>query len=807
MLSKTQTGRTPPPVTGLTLERILADRVERWQAALDRAGVTRTGRQVLAAATLAGGGQQDRLDAEFRRVGAAPSAETLRRLLPGMHSGLEYAIPPLKPAIVADAFLREVIAGSDSRRQGLQRSETESILAAAWSTNPSGTMASALRLAAVDDDFGRLLLLDPVADLHLSGNLPGFGEAAMARTWALAAMCIPRRDWDAGTAPKADHLLHAAEMKIARLDPKAAARELDGFVHAIPLTNEAWIVRGVHADRLIHAWLTKALEDAASWQTPGAFGRVLGLDLAWWSAIEAWGAPADSAARCASLRLAYERAMENLGDSETGAFIVQFQALEDKLNRHGWRDRPHAATTLHGLARIVEAGGSPVPALRLWARSCSYSGDQESCRAAADQVERLAAPFASDRSLALERARAWRHLARAREMYPDACRAAISQVERIGAPFAGDKDFALEEVLAWRTLAYAAGKDADAGREAVDQVERLAPSFAGDPNFEFERTQTWRFLANALNKAPEACRAAVDRVEELATPFAGDRSFVFERTVAWRCLAHALRHDLEACRGAVEVVERLAFPFAGDRDFEFERAQSWRFMAEAYSKAPHACRAAVDKVERIATPFTGDRNFEFERAQAWRFLAGALEKDAGACRIAVERIERLAAPFAGCREFTLLRTQGWTTLAYALDKAPDACRTAVETVERLAEPFAADRDFALLRASAWRILAYALDNDPDACHEAVTQVKTIALPFAGDREFALQRAQAWRSSAYSRRDDPEAFAKTIAPLRQMVIASGGDPEFIEELTQALKYQNVPFSNLYRFFARPRQDES
>jgi hypothetical protein len=89
----------------------------------------------------------------------------------------------------------------------------------------------------------------------------------------------------------------------------------------------------------------------------------------------------------------------------------------------------------------------------------------------------------------------------------------------------------------------------------------------------------------------------------------------------------------------------------------------------------------------------------------------------------------------------------------------------------------------------------------------VTQVKTIALPFAGDREFALQRAQAWRSLAYSRRDDPEAFAKTIAPLRQMVIASGGDPEFIEELTQALKYQNVPFSNLYRFFARPRHDES
>ena len=69
------------------------------------------------------------------------------------------------------------------------------------------------------------------------------------------------------------------------------------------------------------------------------------------------------------------------------------------------------------------------------------TADASLCRAIAGTIDGIAALFATDRDLELERAAAWCSVACATQGDNALCRADVDAVERIAAPYPDDPDF------------------------------------------------------------------------------------------------------------------------------------------------------------------------------------------------------------------------------------------------------------------------------------------------------------------------------------------------------------------------------
>jgi len=435
-------------------------------------------------------------------------------------------VPPIRPTLIGDAFVRSVIAECNSKRVGHKVSEKESIVAAAWMANPSGMLASALRLAVEESELGRLARLDPVADLGLSSNV-GFDAAMLAQAYALAAMSIARGDWESGQVALPTTLIQTAEERIARLPPKDAAAGLENFIGSIPLRNDLWIVRGAIADSLIGAWLNRALEFFPLGAKSDALDRVIRVDRKWWGMKEQWGTSGEGGSgRPQStnvLRAAYDRALSIGGTlKDDGSLRSEISDWVEFFSHNAYRSPTHASLTLDGLAGTAQRAGYAPLASLLSAFGYSRSLDSKACREAVLALDRLAEPFPEDREFRLLRVRAWQCLAYALRSDAGTCRDAVDKVDRLSAPFAGDREFELGRTRAWRHLALSLGIDAVACRDAVDTVDRLAAPFAGDREFEYQRAEAWAGLAFALRSDAVACRDAADMVDRLCAPFAGE---------------------------------------------------------------------------------------------------------------------------------------------------------------------------------------------------------------------------------------------------------------------------------------------
>jgi hypothetical protein len=200
----------------MTESALLSDRVDRILDGLKQAGLSSVvHHRAVAIATLAGGAT----DTPARRgVGAIvaryplPSLEAadLARVFPLDAVDVQNALPPVRPELIGDAFVRRLIEDSSEVDQS-------KMIETAWSANPEGSLRSALRLAGSADRLGELLREAPPRQFA--------DQVAVAEAYAELSVWLPigakPESRDAETARR---LAPTALKVCANLEPDEADR-------------------------------------------------------------------------------------------------------------------------------------------------------------------------------------------------------------------------------------------------------------------------------------------------------------------------------------------------------------------------------------------------------------------------------------------------------------------------------------------------------------------------------------------------------------------------------------------------------
>ncbi len=440
-------------------------------------------------------------------------------------------------------------------------------------------LAAVGRLGRGDDKLAEALRAGPPPEADLD-------PVELALAYVVAAIRIPRPEWDAGEIPRLAAPVLTATRYLRALPPERAAAAFSRLVKLLEVSNSVAVLRGRAALLCIGVTICRMMQDERSWRTPDAAAATRTELIRLFELLPRWGTDWRRDARPS---LAHA-----LGDLVAGIMpAVGDDAAE------GWADRL-AATTWQ--ARNV-APGSVASVLYALGRRLSERSDATPLAIARGHR------FATMAAAMLGDERTVRHDANA--------------VDSTVVPFAGERDFELERVQAWRYVAYAHQNDAAVCESAARHVDELARPFAGDRDFELERVQAWRYVAYAHQNDAAACELAARHVDELARPFAGERDFELERVQAWRYVAYAHQNDAAACELAARHVDELGRPFAGERDFEYQRVQAWCYVAYAHRDDAAVCELAARHVDELARPFAGERDFELEREQVRRLVGSA----------------------------------------------------------------------------------------------------------------------------------------------------------------------------------------
>lgn len=803
-----------PSVTDLTRERLLIDRVERWREALRSKGVSEKQEHALAAATLAAGAKQSQLR-RFLGKDASIDKNIIRELFPGAKAENKgFEIPPLRPIMIGDAFVRNVIVEHcDKERQGTRLSEADKVLAAAWNANPLGMIASIERLSIIDDVLGRLITQDPIADLKVAIKGEGF-DAEIARAWALTAMRVSRGEWDAGNKTGHERTMLVALGMIDKLSPAGAAASLQDFVDSIPASNESWIVRSRDASRLIEAWVEKALLDGPSWRGAKAFEKVFALDCSWWHLIDVWGldfweAPTsdtkDLETREIGLRKAYQRAVDTpTSQKEVRQFLPRIFEFADDIN--GNRAPFHAAATLHGFTLLAERAGDKIMGQRFWIQANAYGRNRDACKEAIADFEQMTARFPADERVQLERAKAFRSLAYVHSIFYDIdeTQTATAQVEAIADKFACKPEFELERALSLNSQLYSysvpdASVSMDKTKRILDKQEELYNSFSNDYRFV-------RIFAGALRcyawydcviGNTEALRSTVTRINDVVMPFVSEKEPISHRivfdlveTLNYLVGDYSRRDGQNGCWEALQYLERISNPFAGDCTIERSRVDAWQYYCNLYSLDKVSAVKAFDIVESIAAPFSGDPAIELHRARAGAALAWKLSGDLGACASFVNRVAKIADTFKGKLDFEVERASAYAALSWGdgNDLAARASQ-AWNEIKLVAEQFPANCEIHENLATALSVMAFAAQRagELEVCRDAVNKLDDIARRFPGSKDILWRQAEGWKCLAYAARADSAQYGEALCKLKQIANRAGNGPRWLDILAEAERY--------------------
>jgi hypothetical protein len=802
-------------VTDLTRERLLTDRVERWREALKSKGVSEKQEHALAAATLAAGAKQGQLR-RFLGKDASIDKDVIRQLFLGAKAENKgFEIPPLRPIMIGDAFVRNVIEEHcDKERHGTRLSEADKVLAAAWNANPLGMIASIERLSAVDDLLGQLITQDPITDLKVSKKGNGF-DAEIARAWGLTAMRVPRSEWDAGNKTGQPRTMMVALGIIDKLSPKDAASSLQDFVGSIPTSNESWIVRSRDASRLIEAWVEKALLDGPSWQGAKAFEKVFALDRSRWRLIDIWGLTGwtspvsdtkDLETKEVGLRNAYQRAVNTLpSQKEAQQFLLQVSEFADDID--AIRAPFHAAATLHGLTLLAEKAGDKILAERLWIQANACGLNRDACRLAIADFEQMTAAFPGDERVQLERAKAFQYLAQVHSIFYDIeeTKTASANVTDIADKYSGKQDFELARAQAISSEVYCICKRrspifSDAIVETlISKLEYLHKLFFVDHRFAFALVKGLRFWAfyKLTVDAVDAVNSIVCKIGEVSAPFSGLPNPIARRIVAnlvdaqmYLVSAYANINSEERCFEALQRLEEIAKPSAGSCRIEDSRADAWRFYCGLDSLDKANAQKAYYVVESIVAPFLGDISFELQRVQAGTALAWRLKDDQQACKSIVSRVAKIADAFKGNLGFEQARAEAYAALSWGTGDDLASAREACGEIERVAAQFPSSPSILLSLATAlcWGVAFAAQRADElDACRAAAIKLDGIADRYPTDGEILWRQAEGWKYLAFAVRADASQYDEALNKLRRIAIQANNDQRCLDSLAQAERY--------------------
>lgn len=731
-------------------ESLPAERVDRIIESIRAAGYDDDDRvlDLLAAATLAGSGDRraDRAELESAIGVNLGLRQKLHRIFPAEDADLRMVVPPVRPELIGDAFVRRIAeeigeASDDPTRRGGHRLST--LVAAGWHAEPRAMLRSVLRLGGRQNVLGRALAHKPPVDLGLS-------LAELTAVYAEASLQIQREDWLAGQCDRGRGLVPVVRELMERIPAQDLAEFADALI-ALLRPNPTIVVRYREANDLIVHALTLASEIGA-WRSDMALASRLitwrgasRMSQADWNPDVSRLLIAIKSKAVVHGRIVAEYLIDNLvekrADPSVDRVILRCAASFARFD-------VTSNTTNQDMQKIVaELCGIP-------------TGDGATFAATA--FEHLPTPEAVEDG----RRQAWLACSVCRES-ADAgntseCRDVIEWVQRIADAHPGDRGIDLALACAWRELVAALQKNGDIRgcRDAVGEIQRIATSYSKDREIDLVLAQAWCDLAYAFAERGDfdGCYDVIEQLRRVAEFRLGDRDIDFELALAWRHLASiSIRGDEPGgYRDGVDQVGRIADAHLGDRDIDLELARSWRDLARGlmFAGDTSGCREAVQHVQRIADAHPGDGLIDLGLAITLRYLAYSLSRsgDAQNCRHAVERVWRIANLYAGNPGFLRVLVQTLSYYADALAQVGDSheCRKAFNAARDIASSLSRDVEISRSLAEAAACLADVLSRELDrgSCHNIVQYVGSIAADHPKHLEIDRALARSWRHYGY-----------------------------------------------------------
>ncbi len=732
-----------------------------------------------------------------------PPKDVLERAFPvEARRGVDLAqtLPGLRPALIADRFVRSVIARQTPKESARAISDVGFI------ARPLGWVRAAARLAGADDALAEALRTPPTIQGH------------DVETISLVAHAYLEIGLAGERPPTEIHgLIDGLLERIAdeRIRTDVACRLFAVFVDAVERGGMDTPSGPQKARQTVD--MTGTLSDVSVNKSPSRVEAptiaLLGVMLA---RHDAGGASTVEAGaqliqNCHQLVTLIQQGLPPISAAaEAAAFARELDAIAllganlsplDRIGVFTAASRLAAAGEFSGpvvesVRRLIDTGIRIAPAsnrrsllaaLRTWAFMLSEAGRPDECRNVVDLAAEIS-ESESDRVTAEHRedyVLAYRHLAYSYSQTPDvrSCRECVEQMAKV-VHQANDPDLIPELVQAWRFLAFAYSSNAKI-RECEEIVQAISAVVGRDPYramraCHLDLAKARRSLVFAYSEAGDTamCEVMVAEVVAMANhpPYDTDREVLLECVRARRHLAfvYSIQGEAARCRAVLERNEQIvgSAPYLTDWRFQEQRAMGWRHLAYVHSIAGEIaeCRAAVATVEATGeeAPYWTHRSFVAERAKARRMLAYAYSEraDPVRCKAAVDAIEREVGqpPYSADPEIVLESAQAYRHLAFAYGLAGDlvACQDVLTTLDMTIDRLAGSASPALMLewVSATRSLALgrSLQHDAERCREAATEVEAAITRTAATvdltsddakRPFVLEAARAWRHVAFA----------------------------------------------------------
>ncbi|QGY01474.1 hypothetical protein MMSR116_05835 [Methylobacterium mesophilicum SR1.6/6] len=538
-------------LSSMTEHDLLRHRVDRVIEALSEAGFDQEEhRYAAAAATLAGGATDSVTHRGLSTLTAIyhlPTAnrEELARVYPVDDLDRSDILPPIRPEMIGDAFVRRVIEKLNSL------AEKERLVATAWAISSQGTLRSALRLGGKDDQLGALLRSGPPTNAGLDPTAVALAYADAA-VWLPEGMSTASRD-----IQEARRLATLAEAWCNGLDREAAARFM-------PQILDLGEVREACRPFMADTWL--CLVGLTFVRTEGVpTARSLGwLERLFYLVDRTHG------------RGSRSRVFETL----SAMWPVLFSAA-------GWE-----AEVIQRLAEAYRPNHCHILAMSM-SKTLSDAVDKLDERSAT--VEAIAGAYAAAAFL-------YRSAFLDRSIEAGKCQMWALALDKLVDSHPGDRYLQLKRAETWYCVAHENAPDPVACAGHARMVDAIAVPYPEDRDMQFERAQAWRCVAYASLVDPVACADHARAVDPIAVPYPEDRDMQLERALVWNYVAYATRFDAAVCAEHAQTVDAIAVPFPDDRDMQFERAQAWRYVAFATRSDPTACARHARTVDAIAAP-------------------------------------------------------------------------------------------------------------------------------------------------------------------------------------------------------------
>ena len=607
-----------------------------------------------------------------RELSVRLNASILGQMFPGTRlpgSNLGVQVPPVRPTVVARAFLEQWI-GARAAPEAL----AADVAAFAWRHNPEGALHA----------------------LHEGNYLPDTLRGMLAAVAAEQAQYLP---WAQGCCA-------AMMCSDASAEPFVAA--LDGLTTVELLALDCWLegrIAPQHPRRPDPLSVLVALSRIAVRRAAIITGGLLSADtdariktFVHWAAL-AGDTGTHRVPRRRALATAVAALLRSIAGAANTGTETQWQLVDELLRAcYGKGRETNLAACRHLIrhARSIDgatgdpAGAAADPAaaltlIRAWSLAChvaSQLGGERALELAqtlADRVEAIvkARPdFAAHAGLQKERATAWGYATWAASQLGGerALKLAQTLADRVETIVKARPDFAAhaglqkERATAWCNATYAASQLG--GERALELAQTLAgrvetivtarPDFAAHAGLQKERATAWRcatYAASQLGgeRALELAQTLAGQVEAVVTAqpdFAAHAGLQEERATAWRCATYAAsrlggERALELAQtlaGQVEAVVTAQPDFAAHAGLQEERATAWRYATYAASqlsgeRALELAQTLAGQVEAVVTAqpdFAAHAGLQEERATAWRFVTEA------ASRLRGERGQRSA---------------------------------------------------------------------------------------------------------------------------------------------------------------------